>query len=117
MIHRLVAAFLLLCLTAAPAAADDWLGADKAAHFGFSAAFAAAATTAIPLVGGPGPDWRSFALGASIGFVPGLAKEGWDLSGHGDASWRDLAWDAAGALAGAGLVWAVQALVTPGHAR
>ena len=105
----------MFCITPSVARADDWLGPDKALHFGYSAAFGAAATTTIPFAGGPGPDWRSFALGASLGFVPGIAKETWDLTGHGDASWRDLAWDAAGALAGAGLVWAVQALTTPAH--
>ena len=107
----------MLCLASSVARADDWLGSDKAAHFGYSAAFGAAATTTIPLAGGPGPDWRSFALGATIGFVPGLAKEAWDLSGHGDPSWKDLAWDAAGTLVGAGIVWAVQAIATPAHAR
>ncbi len=113
----LVALIVLCCFASQSARADDWLGADKAAHFGYSAAFGAAATTTIPLAGGPGPDWRSFAIGASIGFVPGLAKEAWDLSGRGDPSWKDLAWDAAGALVGAGLVWAVQAIATPAHAR
>ncbi len=107
----------LLCLTSRPARADDWLGADKALHFGYSAAFGAAATTTIPLVGGPGPDWRSFALGAGIGLLPGIAKETWDLTGRGDPSWKDLAWDAGGALVGAGIVWAVQALTTPAHAH
>ena len=115
MIQRFVAALAMLCFTSSAACADDWLGADKAAHFGYSAAFGAAATTTIPLAGGPGPDWRSFALGAGIGVLPGMAKEVWDLSGRGDASWKDLAWDAIGALAGAGIVWAVQAATSHAH--
>ena len=112
-----VALMALLCFTSVPARADDWLGADKAAHFGYSTAFGAVATTSIPLAGGPGPDWRSFAIGAGIGLVPGIAKEVWDATGHGDASWKDLAWDAVGAVVGAGVVWAVQAMTAPAHAR
>ena len=97
-----------------PLRADEWNGADKAAHFGLSAAFGAAATSAVPLLGGPsGPDWRPLALGVGIGLVPGLAKEAWDAGGHGDPSWRDVTWDLVGAVVGAGLVWAVQAALTP----
>jgi putative lipoprotein len=116
-IQRLGVVLLMVCITSAPAHADDWTGADKGAHFGYSAAFGAGATTTVPLVGGPGPDWRSFAIGAGIGVVPGIAKEVWDLSGRGDASWKDLAWDAIGAVVGAGIVWAVQAITTPSHAH
>jgi len=36
------------------------------------------------------------AVGGGFAFSLGVAKELWDLSGHGDASWRDLTWDAVG---------------------
>ncbi|MBI5608220.1 MAG: hypothetical protein HY902_05015 [Deltaproteobacteria bacterium] len=99
---------------AQPAAADDWTGADKAAHFGFSLAFGAAATAVVPAAGGSsGPQWQPLALGFGLGLVPGAAKEGWDLVGRGDPSWKDLAWNVAGSLVGAGIVWAAQSLLTP----
>lgn len=111
----LVAALLVACLgVARPAVADDWTGADKAAHFGFSLAFGAAATAAVPVAGGPsGPQWQPFALGFGLGIVPGIAKESWDLSGRGDPSWKDMAWNVAGSLVGASIVWAAQSLLTP----
>ena len=37
----------------------------------------------------------------------GVAKELWDLSGHGDASWRDLTWDAVGTVTGLALAAAI----------
>ena len=43
----------------------------------------------------------SFALGL------GIAKEVWDLSGHGDASWRDLTWDVVGTTTGVLVAYAV----------
>ncbi len=108
---------LVLCsalAVAQTAAADDWTGADKAAHFGFSLAFGAAATASVPVAGGPaGPQWQPLALGFGIGLVPGLAKEGWDLTGRGDPSWKDMAWNTVGSLVGAGIVWAAQSLLTP----
>lgn len=109
-----VLALLVTLLTPVLARADDWTGADKAAHFGLSAAVGAAATSVVPLAGGPsGPDWRPLALGVGVGLLPGLAKEAWDLGGRGDPSWRDVTWDVIGAVVGAGLVWAVQAALSP----
>ena len=120
-IHRGLKAFVvagaIMARAAAADAADDWLGPDKAAHFGFSVAFSSAATTTVPFAGGPAGDWKTFALGAGIGLVPGIAKECWDATGRGDASWKDFAWDVGGIVVGAGLVWAVQALTGPAAAR
>ena len=47
----------------------------------------------------------------------GVSKEVWDAFGHGDASWRDLAWDvvgtATGVLFAAGIDWLYQRLSQP----
>jgi putative lipoprotein len=107
-------AFLLLaCVCVArPALADDWTGRDKALHFGYSLAFGACAQSLV-LLGSSQRSWRQWLLGAGIGFTPGLAKEAWDATGHGDPSLRDLAWDATGSLTGALLTWAVVSLAVP----
>jgi putative lipoprotein len=55
-------------------------------------------------------------VGAGAGLAAGAAKELWDLSGHGDPSARDLAWDVAGTLTGVAVAalidWAVGRLST-----
>jgi putative lipoprotein len=84
---------------AAAADRDPWLGPDKALHFAAAGAIA---------LGGYGvgaeitskPEYR-VALGVAAGLTAGAAKELWDLSGHGDPSWRDFTWDAIGAVTGA----------------
>jgi putative lipoprotein len=121
------AARCLLCSAAllaggrAPARAegrDDWFGHDKALHF--------EATFAISAVGYAGAAMATdrvslrLAAGAALGLGAGAGKELWDLSGHGDASWRDFTWDAVGTAAGlavaATIDWAVRRL-TRGCAR
>ena len=55
-----------------------------------------------PTTGPPGSSSRRpFALGL------GIAKEVWDLSGHGDASWRDLTWDVVGTTTGVLVAYAI----------
>ena len=39
-------------------------------------------------------------VGASLALAAGIGKELWDLGGHGDASWKDLTWDAVGTATG-----------------
>jgi putative lipoprotein len=78
--------------------ADPWFGSDKALHF--------AATSSLAVVGYAGTAMlttdRSTRAGAgeALGVGVGIAKELWDLDGHGDASWRDLTWDLVGATTG-----------------
>jgi hypothetical protein len=36
-----------------------------------------------------------------------VLKEVWDLTGHGDASWRDLTWDVVGTTTGVLLAYAI----------
>jgi putative lipoprotein len=77
---------------------DPWFGRDKALHFGASAVLAASGYGGAALF----TDDRGVRLGVGGGIALslGVAKELWDLSGHGDASFRDLTWDAVGTAAG-----------------
>jgi putative lipoprotein len=109
----LAAACLLLSLAfaaASPAAAqDDWLGRDKALHFGISAALSASAYGVSAIWLEP-PAYRTL-IGASTALVAGAAKEVWDAAGHGDPSGKDFTWDLVGAVTGAGLALAVDLVV------
>jgi putative lipoprotein len=92
---------------------DPWLGHDKLLHFEASAAIAAGGYGGAALLS---DDVRvRLAAGAAIGITAGVAKELWDLSGHGDASWRDLTWDAIGTASGLAVAltidWAVSRLL------
>lgn len=77
---------------------DPWFGRDKLLHF--------EAAGSLALVGYAGAAMLTTdratraATGVALGLGAGVAKELWDLDGHGDASWRDLTWDASGAATG-----------------
>jgi len=108
----LATAFALL--SANPARAQDrdpWFGPDKALHFGFSVGLAGAGygTSALFL-----DDRAGRALtGAGFSLALGAGKELYDLSGHGDPSWKDFTWDVAGTAVGIGLALLVDVLVSP----
>ena len=90
-------------------AEDEWLGADKALHFGVSAAIAAAGYgLAVPVWE---ERWQRVTCGVSLALTLGVAKELYDLATGGDPSWRDIAWDAIGAAAGALLALGIDVLV------
>jgi putative lipoprotein len=106
---RILVLAALLYTTQARADDDPWLGKDKALHFASSASLA---------VGGYGfgvvtqrdrPTSLLFGGGFAFGF--GVAKETWDLMGHGDPSWKDLTWDAIGTVAGLATAWVLDVLV------
>jgi putative lipoprotein len=94
---------------------DPWFGRDKALHFGASAAIASAGYGTSALFSEK--TRVRLATGAVLGLGAGVAKELWDLSGHGDASWRDLTWDLAGTVTGLALAaaidWTISKLSAP----
>jgi len=111
----LAGAVLLLGPAARAQDADPWFGPDKTLHFAASASIAVVVYAGVSFKTDDRPTRvaaaTTFALGA------GLLKEAWDLSGHGDASWRDLTWDVIGTTTGVliayGIDWMVGRLRGP----
>jgi putative lipoprotein len=100
-----LATAMLVAPGARAADPDPWFGRDKALHFGASALLASGGYGATALVT---DDRRArLVVGGSFALSLGVAKELWDLSGHGDASWRDLTWDAVGTVTGLAVAAAV----------
>jgi putative lipoprotein len=101
------------------ATADPWFGRDKLIHF--------AASGSLAIVGYAGASMLTenrparIGAGAALAVGAGVAKELWDLDGHGDASWRDLSWDLIGAATGllvsVGVDWAVHRMFRPPAGR
>lgn len=81
--------------------ADRWTGPDKTLHFVASAGLAAGGYGLASLW----TDDRTVQLvaGSSLALGAGLGKELWDLSGRGNASWRDMAWNVIGTATGLAL--------------
>src|SRR5690242_7187583 len=100
--------FAGLCASAdASAQTDDrWFGSDKVMHFALSADVAAGGYTFATGLFHNVPPRLAFGAVASLGF--GIGKELYDLTGHGTASWRDLAWDVVGTASGLAVVWLLQ---------
>jgi putative lipoprotein len=94
---------------AAPAENDPWFGHDKALHFAASASLAVAGYGGASLVTDDRP--TRAVVGASFALGLGIAKELWDLSGHGDASWRDLTWDVVGTATGVLVAYAIDRVI------
>ena len=108
----LLVAAILVALSGRAFAADDWFGRDKALHFGASAGIALGGYGGAALLS---DDVRvRLAVGGGLALSAGVGKELWDLSGHGDASWRDLTWDAVGTVTGLAVAvtldWAITRL-------
>src|SRR6478609_6109561 len=106
----LACALLLVTLPAAASDPDPWFGPDKALHFGVSAGLAAGGYAALS----PWLDSRAERAvgGAAFSLTLGAGKELWDLTGHGDPSWRDFTWDVLGTAVGVALALGVDALVS-----
>jgi putative lipoprotein len=105
-LHRLtVLGFIIptiLCSGCTHFAHDRWTGKDKAEHFVGSAILAAAGTAYGDHQGWNQTQSRSFGLLFSIGL--GAGKELYDSREAGSGwSWKDFAWDIAGATAGYGI--------------
>ncbi len=104
------ASFFGACAKSPPAKAQDaWWGPDKALHCGVSAGLAAGgyAVSSIAL----DKAWQRATAGAAFSLSAGAAKELWDLSGHGDPSLKDLAWDGIGTALGVALALALDTWV------
>jgi putative lipoprotein len=89
----------------AAATEDDWLGRDKLLHFGVSAAIAGTGYAVSSLVFEQ--RWQRATAGGGAALAAGAAKELYDLGGGGDASWKDFAWDVAGAAVGVGIALSI----------
>ena len=82
-----------------PSARDPWFGRDKFLHF---AASAAIQTATHSVLRANGADYaRASRAAAMVTLTAGVSKEIWDHRRGGDASWRDLTWDAIGGATGA----------------
>ncbi len=82
---------------------DPWFAVDKARHFSAASLLAGGAYTVAAGCDASG-EARLWAGGLTA-MGAGAAKELWDLRGHGDPSWRDLAWDGVGTAAGLVTAW------------
>lgn len=95
---RLAAALLALSAAAARADDDPWLGPDKALHGTGAGGLALAGyAVALPFTFDVAP---RVAVGIGLAATLSVAKELADLAGLGQASWKDLAWDAIGCALG-----------------
>ena len=106
----LVFASVVLLLMASEARAqqqdaDPWFGHDKALHFAASASIAVVSYAGASLATDDRP--TRIAASFTIALGAGVLKEAWDLTGHGDASWRDLTWDVVGTTTGVLIAYAV----------
>jgi putative lipoprotein len=88
---------------------DPWFGRDKALHFTISAGLASAGYGVTAAIADDRA-WR-LPVGATVALAAGVGKELYDLTGRGDASWRDLTWDVLGTATGLGVAWLIDHLV------
>jgi putative lipoprotein len=100
---------------AARAEDDAWFGPDKALHFGVSIGLGASGYAASSLLFDE--RWQRAAAGGAFSLSLGAAKELYDATGKGDASWRDFAWDVAGTVVGVGIAWLVDLAIASGDDR
>jgi putative lipoprotein len=98
--------------TVAAAEPDPWLGPDKALHFAISAGLAGGGYAVSALV--LDRPWQRAIAGSTFSLTLGAAKELYDLSGHGDPSWKDFTWDVAGTAVGIGIALLVDAALSSG---
>ncbi len=106
-------ALLLGCGSASATEADPWFGPDKALHFSVSVVLSAGAYAASSTF----LDTRGerAVAGSAFSLTLGAGKELWDLSGHGDPSWRDFTWDVVGTAVGVALAVGIDTLSRTKH--
>lgn len=90
------------------ASGDEWLGADKAKHFGVTLGLAGLGYGGGALLF-DSPRARLLS-GAALGMGVGLGKELYDLGRGSRFSFKDLAWDAVGTTTGLALSWLIERL-------
>ena len=109
---QVLLAVLCVLLAGRPARAatsgDEWLGADKAKHFGATLGLAGLGYGGGALLF-DSPRARLLS-GAALGMGVGLGKELYDLGRGSRFSWKDLAWDAVGTATGLALSWLIEHL-------
>jgi putative lipoprotein len=88
---------------------DPWFGRDKALHFAASASLAVVGYAGTSLATDSRP--TRVVVAASFALGVGVLKEVWDLTGHGDASWRDLTWDLVGTTTGILVAYAIDWMI------
>lgn len=100
--------------------ADPWWGKDKALHFSACLLLAVDGYATEAVVEGPGGETNATARelrrvlgGFALALAAGAGKEVYDGTTGGDASLRDLTWDAVGGLTGAAISWAFDRYVFP----
>ncbi len=107
---------LLFAPLSAPGATpsvDDWLGRDKALHFGVSAGLAGAGYLGGALL--LEEPWAPWLAGAGLSLGAGLGKEFYDAGRPGNHfSFKDLAWDVLGTASGLAVSWLVEQLLLQG---
>jgi putative lipoprotein len=106
---------LTFTIPARAADPDPWWGRDKALHFSISIGLGAGgyAGSALWL----DQRWLRAVAGASFSLALGAGKELYDLTGHGDPSWKDFTWDVAGTAVGVGLAYLVDIAFFPRRTR
>lgn len=84
------------------------------AHFSVSTAIAFGGYSAGAILDTHEPS--RWALGATVGLGAGVLKELLDMTGIGQPSWKDFAWDCAGVAVGLALAWLIHYLIpSPTH--
>jgi putative lipoprotein len=101
---------VLSSLPARAADDDPWISRDKAFHFDVSLGLASAGY-AVGAAWVVDARWKALALSGGATLLVGAGKELLDLAGLGDPSWKDMAWDAIGTVAGLALAWGVDLLL------
>ena len=120
-IRELVAPFAIAAaMTLAPGVAhaadpDPWFGPDKALHFGVSVGLSAGGYGVSALV--LHERWQRAVAGAGFSLTLGAGKELYDLSGHGDPSWKDFTWDVVGTAVGVGVALLIDVAVSSSSTR
>ena len=86
----------------ADAGGDRWFAQDKAQHFFVAAFIQTASFGGFRLIGASRNG--SFVGATAVTSAVSVGKELWDRTHHGDPSFKDLAWDAAGMVAASALL-------------